>query len=99
MSQKRKVYSPQLRSQVALAAVRGDKTIHEVAHRYGVSPQMVIKMKSRLLDRIEELFQDGRATKSQSCSSPGMSQEELISLIGHLEIENEWLKKKVAQFD
>ena len=65
MSQKRKVYSPKLRSQVALAAVRGDKTIHEVAQRYGVSPQMVIKMKSRLLDRIEELFQDGQPRRNQ----------------------------------
>ena len=73
MSQKRKVYSPKLRSQVALAAVRGDKTIHEVAQRYGVSPQMVIKMKSRLLDRIEELFQDGRTTKKKSGSGPEMS--------------------------
>lgn len=95
MSQKRKVYSPKLRSQVALAAVRGDKTIHEVAQRYGVSPQMVIKMKSRLLDRIEELFQDGRTTKKKSGSGPEMSNEELVSLIGHLEIENEWLKKKL----
>ena len=95
MSQKRKVYSPKLRSQVALAAVRGDKTIHEVAQRYGVSPQMVIKMKSRLLDRIEELSQDGRTTKKKSGSGPEMSNEELVSLIGHLEIENEWLKKKL----
>ena len=86
MSQKRKVYSPKLRSQVALAAVRGDKTIHEVAQRYGVSPQMVIKMKSRLLDRIEELFQDGRTTTKKSGSGPEMSNEEL---------ENEWLKKKL----
>ena len=93
MSQKRKVYSPKLRSQVALAAVRGDKTIHEVAQRYGVSPQMVVKMKSRLLDRIEELFQDGRTTKKKSGSGPEMSNEELVLLIGHLEIENEWLKK------
>ena len=37
MSQKRKVYSPKLRSQVALAAVRGDKTIHEVAQAYSSS--------------------------------------------------------------
>ena len=66
MSQKRKVYSPKLHSQVALAAVRGDKTIHKVAQRYGVSPQMVIKMKSRLLDRIEELFQtDGQPRRNQ----------------------------------
>ena len=93
MTQKRKVYSLKLRSQAALATVRGDKTIHEVAQRYGISPQMAIKMKSRLLDRIEELFQDGRTTRKKSGSGPEMSNEEPVSLIGHLEIENEWLKK------
>ena len=98
MSQKRRVFSPKFRSQVAMAAIRGDKTINEIAQQYDVSPQMVVKMKTRLLDRIEELFQDGRSCKKKNSSEPEMSNEELVSLVGQLKIENEWLKKKFANF-
>ena len=93
MSQKRRVFSPKFRSQVAMAAIRGDKTINEIAQQYDVSPQMVVKMKTRLLDRIEELFQDGRSCKKKNSSEPEMSNEELVSLVGQLKMENEWLKK------
>lgn len=98
MSQKRRVFSPKFRSQVAMAAIRGNKTINEIARQYNVSPQMVVKMKTRLLDRVEELFQDGRSCKKKNGSEPEMSQEELVSLVGQLKIENEWLKKKFANF-
>lgn len=98
MSQKRRVYSPKFRSQVAMAAIRGNKTINEIAQQYNVSPQMVVKMKTRLLDRIEELFQDGRSCKKKNSSEPEMSNEELVSLVGQLKIENEWLKKNFANF-
>ena len=98
MSQKRRVFSPKFRSQVAIAAIRGNKTINEIARQYNVSPQMVVKMKTRLLDQVEELFQDGRARKKKNSSEPEMSNEELVSLVGQLKIENEWLKKKFANF-
>ena len=81
-----------------MAAIRGNKTINEIARQYNVSPQMVVKMKTRLLDRVEELFQDGRSCKKKNSSEPEMSHEELVSLVGQLKIENEWLKKKFANF-
>ena len=48
MSRKRKVYSALFRAQVALAAMRGDKTINELAAQFEVSPQMILKMKARM---------------------------------------------------
>ena len=52
LCQKRKIYLSELHSRVALAIVHGDKTIHEIALRYGMLSQMVIRMKARFLDRI-----------------------------------------------
>ena len=97
MSRKRKVYSASFRAQVALSAMKGDKTINELATQFEVSPQMVLKMKARLKERIEDIFQDERSRKKKS--EEEVTQEELFEQIGRLKIENDWLKKKSAQFD
>ena len=97
MSRKRKVYSASFRAQVALSAMKGDKTINEVATQFEVSPQMVLKMKARLKERIEDIFQDERSRKKKS--EEEVTQEELFEQIGRLKIENDWLKKKSIQFD
>ena len=97
MSRKRKVYSASFRAQVALSAMRGDKTINEVATQFEVSPQMVLKMKARLKERIEDIFQDERSRKKKSDGE--VSQEELFEQIGRLKMEVDWLKKKSTQFN
>ena len=97
MSRKRKVYSASFRAQVALAAMRGDKTVNEIAAQFEVSPQMVLKMKARLKERIEDIFQDERSRKKKS--EEEVTQEELFEQIGRLKMEVDWLKKKSAQFD
>ena len=97
MSRKRKVYSASFRAQVALSAMKGDKTINEVATQFEVSPQMVLKMKARLKERIEDIFQDERSRKKKSEGE--VTQEELFEQIGRLKMEVDWLKKKSAQFD
>jgi transposase len=96
MSRKSKNYSPEFRAKIAEAAIRGDKTINEVAKQFGVSPQMVLKMKARLKERMVELFQDGRSRKKRD--EREVNHEELFEEIGRLKVENDWLKKKSAQF-
>ena len=91
MSRKRKVYSATFWAQVALSAMKGDKTINEVAAQFEVSPQMVLKMKARLKERIEDIFQDERTRKKKPDGEA--AQEELFEQIGRLKMENDWLKK------
>ena len=95
MSKKRRTYSPSFRAKVALAAFRGDKTIHELAAQFQVSSQQITKWKARLLDRIEEIFQDDRSRKKDD--SPDES--ELFEQIGRLKMEVDWLKKKTTEID
>ena len=97
MSRKRKVYSASFRAQVARAAMRGDKTINELAAQFEVSPQMILKMKARLKERIEDIFQDERSRQKKIDGE--VTREELFEQIGRLKIEVDWLKKKSAQFD
>ena len=95
MYKKRKTYSSSFRAKVALAAYRGEKTVHELALQFQVSPQQISNWKSRLLERVEEIFQDNRVVKKEQ--SPNES--ELFEQIGRLKVEVDWLKKKSAQFD
>ena len=93
MSRKRKVYSASFRAQVALSAMKGDKTINEVAAQFEVSPQRILKMKARLKERIEDIFQDERTRKKKPDGEA--TQEELFEQIGRLKMENDWLKKNL----
>ena len=92
MSKKRKTYSPGFRAKVALAAYRGDKTIHELAAEFQVSPQQISNWKARLLERIEEIFQDNRSRPKEEPTN----EAELFEQIGRLKMEVDYLKKKSA---
>ncbi len=87
MSKKRKTYSPTFRAKVALAAHRGDKPLHQLAAQYQVSSQQITKWKARLLDRIEEIFQDGRSRKKDDTPD----ESALFEQIGRLKMEVDFL--------
>ena len=56
---KRRQYSAELKAKVALAAIRGDGTIAELASRYKVHPNMITKWKRAALDSMKEGFVRG----------------------------------------
>ena len=95
MARKRKSHSAALKAQVALAAVKGDKTISELAALHGVHPTLIHAWKKQLLDNVEEVFQSGAKTSSAEHEA---LQAQLYEQIGRLKIELDWLKKKAASF-
>ena len=57
MARKRKSHSAAFKAQVALAAVKGDKTVSELASLHGVHPTMIHTWKKQLVENAEEVFQ------------------------------------------
>ena len=92
MSEKeRKIISSQSKAKVALEAVRGTKTVNEIAQEFGVHPNQVGLWKKELQDQAESLFTGKRGPKPVDAAS---STERLYSEIGRLKMELDWLKKK-----
>ena len=95
MARKRKSHCAAFKAQVALAAVKGDKTLSELASLHGVHPTMINAWKKQLVNNAEELFQKGAQTSSADHEA---LQGQLYEQIGRLKTELDWLKKKAASF-
>jgi transposase len=93
MARKRKSHTAAVKAQVALAAVKGDKTVSELAALHGVHPTLIHAWKKQLVGNAEELFQSGPRA---SVAEHEALQTQLYEQIGRLSTELEWLKKKAA---
>jgi len=87
----RKRYDGAFKAKVALEAIRGERTIAEIASETGVHPNQVSKWKKQALEELPGLFADGR--KKQERNSEEL-ESELYKQIGQLKVELDWLKKK-----
>jgi len=92
---RRKRYDAQFKARVALAAVREQKTINEIAAMYEVHPNQVSQWKKQLLERLPAVFAVDRGQSEQQQDG---KESELYRQIGQLTMEVEYLKKKLGQF-
>ena len=87
----RKHYDKEFKAKVALEAIRGEKTIQEIATSYSVHPNLVSLWKRQLLESAGVVFEkEGKGKETQAAER---RQEELYKQIGQLQVENEFLKK------
>lgn len=93
---KRKSYDKKFKAKIALEAVRGEKTIQELASLYGVHPNQITKWKKQLQDSAEELFERSNK-KEKDLEETDLKESELYKNIGKLQVENQFLKKKYRE--
>ena len=96
MARKRNKHAAGFKAQVALAAVKEDRTVNELASKFDVHPTLIHGWKKQLLAGAESIFASG--AKTLTADSDAL-QAELYEQIGRLKMELEWLKKKAAAFD
>jgi transposase-like protein len=92
MSNKRKKYSAEFKTKVALAAIKNDETTAELAQRFGVHPTMITTWKRTLLEGASEIFDKYQKSQKQSDAKI----DELHRQIGKLKVENDFLSRKLG---
>jgi transposase-like protein len=94
MAQRRK-FGTAFKAKVAIEAIKGERTINEIASIYEVHPNQVSLWKKQALEKLPEAMADGR-TKQARDSKP-LDEEKLHQKIGQQAVEIDFLKKKLRQ--
>ena len=96
MTQRRQ-FPAAFKAKVAIEAIKGQKTLNEIASLYEVHPTQVAQWKKEALEALPEVMADGR-TKSARDAKP-VDEDQLHRKIGQQAIEIDFLKKNYVSWD
>lgn len=89
----RRNHGAAFKAKVALTAIKGERTVIELAEQFQVHPNQVTKWKKQLLERADEVFAKEKKTED------GPSIKELHAKIGQLAMENDFLAGALGRID
>ena len=92
MKRKRRTFSDDFKAKVAIEAIKGVRTLAELATEYKVHPNQISDWKKQVLSNAQELFATGKKQKTKTedeLTSP------LYEEIGRLKMDIKWLEKKL----
>ena len=88
----RRNHSPAFRAKVALAALKGDQTLSELATQFDVHPTQITQWKAQLLERAASIFEGGARSPE-----PPVDLKALHAKIGELALENDFLEGALSK--
>jgi transposase-like protein len=94
MTEQRRKHNPAFKAKVALASIKGDQTIPELAQQYGVHPAQIHAWKRALLDGAATVFNGESAKKDKAQSALA---DTLYRQIGQLTVERDFLRDRLGQ--
>ena len=92
MRRPRRNHRPQFKARVALAAVKGEKTLAELSSQFDVHPNQITQWKSPLLEQAASVFNGGRSRTEEP-----VDLKPLHAKIGELTLENDFLESALIK--
>ena len=96
MKRKRRTHSAEFKARVALEALKGIKTINQIAQEEGLHPVQVSTWKKELQDGMVEVFASGAAARHDEQKAE-RDRARLERKVGQLTMERDFLEKKCEQ--
>ena len=93
MKRKRRNHLPGFKAKVALAALKGDKTLAELAEQFDLHQNQIQDWKKQLLDQAEAVF----GSRQERQASDEGHLKDLHAKIGELTLENDFLAKALGR--
>lgn len=93
---KRRRFSDEFKAKVALEAVKGQRTVNELAQEFGIHINQINLWKKQLLEAAPEAFSKG---KDRDAERLERERDRLYRKVGQLQVEVDWLKKKTGLLD
>ncbi len=93
MSTQRKHYRADFKAKVAIAAIKAQHTVNEIALQYSVHPNQVMAWKKQALAAIPDSFSTRR---ERDAHADAELKAQLYQQIGQLKVELDWVKKKAG---
>jgi transposase len=90
----RRNHTPGFKAKVALAALKNDRTIAQLAEQFDVHPNQITSWKEQLLAGAADVFERGGNTKS---AAPEVDIKALHAKIGELVLENDFLERALGK--
>jgi len=91
MKQKRRKFSGVFKAKVAIEAIKDRESLAELSKRYEVHPTVISKWKMEFIEKSAGVFD------KKSDEQSGVDVEKLYAKIGHLEMQNDFLKKNLKK--
>ena len=91
----KKSHTNEFKAKVVLAALREDKTMSELGAEYGVHPITIGLWKKTVVEGLPRFFEGGGWVNGKEKEQKALI-ERLYEKIGRIEVENDWIKKKLV---
>ncbi len=97
MTTKRKHWTPEEKAKIVLEVLREESTLAEISNKYGTSQQLISRWKSEFLSNMTTVFDKKTNDIEKLKQEHEAEKESLVSKIGQLTLDVDWLKKKQVQ--
>jgi transposase-like protein len=94
VAKKRRQFTAEFKARVVRAALKEDKTLAELAAKFGVHPNQITEWKRKILEVLPDMFS---RKKQADAKAAEQHEARLYEQIGKLQVDLEWMKKKARQ--